>query len=170
MNAGLFDERLAVALGFISVVSALAAFTTCRSFITLVMKLGFKDPLQVKWYKAFYKYHGYYWPALWISLVLHVILALLHTQLPQIGDPDAVIHLYILVAGLVSFIAMIVLGFSCRVFGTFLNTRTGKPPLQFRLFGAFYKRHGLYWLILLATFAVHFIFAYRHIGFWPSGM
>ena len=166
-DIGLYGERLAVVLGYITLVSGLAAFATCRVCISLVEKAGFHDPLQHKWYRAIFKYHGYYWPVLWITLVLHVMTALMHTQFPQIGDPDAAIHLYILLAGLVSLIALIVLGFSCRTFGGIVNLFTGKTPLQFRLFGKFYMRHGLYWLILLAVFAVHFVFAYRHIGFWP---
>jgi len=169
-DTALYGEKLSIVLGFITAIAALATFTTCRNFIALVMKFGFMNPLQVRWYNKFYQSHGYYWPILWITLVLHIITALMHSKWPQAGAPDSVEHLNIFIAGLVSFVAMIVLGLSCRAFGVFVNTFTGQIPLEIRLFAEFYRHHGLYWFIFLTTFTVHFVFAYLHVGFWPSGV
>ena len=167
-SIGVYDERLAVILGYITLLIILAFFSTCRSFVTMITRLGMKDPQQVKWYQLMYKYHAYYWPVFWITFILHVLTALMHTDLPQFGDPDAVQHLYILASGLLSLIALIVLGFSCRIFTGIYHLFNGKSLTENHATGSFYNHHGMYWLVLLASIAVHLVFAYRHIGFWPS--
>ncbi|GEM_PF-2317969 len=167
-NLGIYDERLSVILGFITLLFVFAFFCSCRVFISLVTRLGFKDPLQFKWYQAFHKYHVYYWPVFWTTFVLHVVTALLHTELPEFGDPDAPGHLYILGSGVISFIALMALGFSCRTFGGVFHIFTGKSLPESRENSAFYRHHFLYWIVLILTIAVHLIFSYQHIGFWPS--
>ncbi len=157
-SLSIYDERLSVTLGFITLVFVLAFFTTCRSFTSLLARLGFKDSLKVGWYQTFYKYHAYYWPVFWVTFVLHVTTALMHTDLPQLGDPDAAQHLYILASGLISFVALVTLGFSCRIFASLFHLFTGKSLTEGRVNSAFYKYHPIYWLVLLVSIAVLFIF------------
>ena len=165
---GVYNERLTVIIGFVAVVLVLVVFSSCRSFASLLAGFRFKGPLQTKWYRAFYKYHAYYWPMLWLLVVLHVMTALMHTELPVAGDPDAAIHWYILGSGLIAFLSLVALGFSCRTFAGVFNILTGKSLTEGRLNGTFYGYHYLYWLVFLLATAMHLVFSYLHVGFWPG--
>ncbi len=74
-NVGLYGERLAVALGFVTLVSALATFSSCRSCLSFLGRFGLKSPIERRWYRSFYRYHGYYWWAFLFVLVLHLFVS-----------------------------------------------------------------------------------------------
>lgn len=66
------DPRLVFLLGAINIVALLLVFFSCRClagnrFVNRMMENG--------WYRKFYSRHCYYWWLLFVSVVLHVILA-----------------------------------------------------------------------------------------------
>jgi hypothetical protein len=167
-SIGLNEERLAVALGFVTLASALATFASCRSCLSFLGRLGLKSPMEMRWYRLFYRYHGYYWWIFLFALVLHILTTVMHTAIPTPGDPDAPIHWVILSFALGSLVMVGVVFFSCRSLVGFVNLFTEKGPLSGARFRSFYRYHSYYWLALILVVAGHFAGAYVHVGIWPG--
>ena len=88
-GAEVSNERVAIVPGFITLLFAAATFISCRTFINLLARVGVKNIQQNGFFHYFYKYHSYYWWAFGVAVLTHLTVALLHTGLPQAGDPDA---------------------------------------------------------------------------------
>jgi hypothetical protein len=165
--APIYNERMAIIFGFITLILGLSVFLSCRVCISWTNRLGIKNPTQIKGYSSFYKHHLYYWWAFGISLVAHIMVSTLHTGLPQGGDPDAGIHWVILGLGLFSGASTSSLFFSCRVLPRLLVMATPKQPFNNIFYRAFYKYHAYYWLLPALLVAAHLVAAYSHGGVWP---
>ncbi len=167
-NIGLYSERLAVVLGFVTLASALATFATCRTCLSFLGRLGLKIRVDAGWYRPFYKYHGYYWWVFIFALTLHFLTAVMHTAIPKAGDPDGTIHWAVLGLGFGAALMTEVVLSSCRSLTGLLNAFTGKSPVANKRFFSFYRYHAYYWLILVLAIAGHFAASYIHIGVWPG--
>lgn len=167
-GVGLYGERLAVALGFVTLASALVTFISCRSCLSFLGRFGMKNPMDMKWYRLFYRYHGYYWWVFLFVLLLHFMTALMHTAIPTAGDPDAQIHWLILSFALSSLVLVGAVLSSCRSLVGLLGLFTEKGPLSSRAYQSFYRYHSYYWLILVLAVAGHVVSAYVHTGIWPG--
>jgi hypothetical protein len=167
-NIGLNEERLAVALGFVTLASAMATLVTCRTCLSFLERLGLKSVTESKWYRGLNKYHGYYWWAFILALVLHLMSAVMHTALPKAGDPDAAIHWVILSFALGSLVMVGAVISSCRSMVGLITLFTEKGPLSGSKYNFFYRYHAYYWLFLILLIAGHFASSYMHIGFWPG--
>ena len=165
---GLFEERSAVALGFVTLAFALATFVSCRSCLTFLGRLGIKNLTETRRYRAFYRYHGYYWSAFLITLPVHLILALVHTGLPMAGDPDAPVHWVILSFALASVVSTGVVFSSCRSLVRVFALMMKRRPLINPSYRVFYGYHAYFWAVLMLAIAGHFAAANVHIGFWPK--
>jgi hypothetical protein len=163
----LYGERLAIALGFVTLLSAVVTFATCRSCVSFLGHLGLKIPMDKKWYSPFYKYHGYFWWVFLMGLFLHLLTALMHTSIPTAGDPDAQIHWIILGLGLASLVLVISVLSSCRSLVGLLNQFREKNLISAKKYQPFYRLHSYYWLILILLIAGHFASSYIHTGIWP---
>jgi hypothetical protein len=164
--AGLYGEKLAVALGFLTLVSAIVTFTSCRSFLRLFKFLHLPDPMDVKIFRPFYKYHAYYWVFL-LALFLHLVTALIHVELPTPGDPDALIHWVILGFAFGALVSLVMVLVSCRSFTGLIGFFLGKNPLTINYYSGFYRYHSLYWWLFVIAVVGHLSASYVHIGFWP---
>ena len=167
-GAGLYAERLAVALGFTTLIGAIATFATCRSCLSFLGRFGLKNPMDMRWYRQIYKYHGYYWWVFLLGLALHLLTSIMHTAIPRTGDPDTPIHWMILSFAIVSLPLLGIVLSSCRSFVGFLNLFMEKGPLNNHAFQKFYKYHSYYWLLLVLAVAGHIGSAYVHVGIWPG--
>jgi hypothetical protein len=164
---GLYGERLAVALGFVTLISAVATFATCRSCLFFLGRFGLSNLTEKRWYRPFYKYHGYFWWVFVMGLVLHLLTSLMHTAIPASGDPDAPIHWIILSLGLASLLMVIGVLASCRSLAGLVNMFREKSLLNNTKYLPFYRFHSYYWLILILLIAGHFASSYIHTGIWP---
>ena len=166
-DLGLFGERLAVALGFVTLVLFIGTGLTCRSFVPLA------DRLNITWftgsrpYKAIFRYHSFFWYGFFVVLFLHMLIGFMHTEFPQAGDPDAVQHLWILVFAVSLFISVGLTFSNCRTFMGFLRIFKGDSLLA-GFYGRFYRLHSYVWVLLLVALVGHLIASYIHIGFWPT--
>jgi cytochrome b561 len=168
-DLGIYYERIAVSLGFVTLVAALATFASCRSFITLISRYTRKSLLENKAYQSFYKYHTYYWWSFLLILIVHMLSASIHTDLlPAADDPDALQHWLILGFAFGTLVSISVQFSSCRSFAGLINFFTQKSLLRFRAYNSFYKFHAYYWWIFLAAVAGHVIAAAIHTHIWPS--
>lgn len=161
-------ERMAIALGLLTLTMALTTLTSSRSFVSLGKRLGWNFAGN-RVYKSFYRYHAYYWEAFAIILFIHVSMGLLHIVLNTfVDDPDAYLHRYVLAAGLVGLLGVGSIVTSCRSLLGFWGLVFLKNPLSLNKFQAYYKLHSYFWAIFLATVIVHFWFGYLHAGgLWP---
>jgi hypothetical protein len=162
------NERLAIVLGVVVLVLGLAVFFSCRAWVSWLRRLGVPSPTRVRGYALFYRYHLYYWWAFGVLLVAHLLVAVLHTGLPQSSDPDAGVHWRILGLGLFSGISAAVSFSSCRVLPRLAAMATPRSPLNNIAYRIFFNYHSYYWLIVGVLVALHFVFAYRHAGIWPG--
>jgi hypothetical protein len=165
--AAIYNERVAIVLGFSTLVSSIMVFLSCRTCVTGLQRLGIKNPLAMKGYALFYKYHLFYWWAFGVLLIAHLMLAALHTGLPQAGDPDAGTHWIILGMGLFSTVSAIVLFSSCRFLPGLITMATRINPIHNLTYKAFFHGHSFYWGALLLLIIVHVIVSFRHAGIWP---
>lgn len=168
IGAGLYGERLAVALGYITLTLALATFVSCRSCVSLLGHLGMRNSIEVRWYRAFYKYHGYYWPLFLFTLTLHLMTALVHTEIPTTTDPDALIHWVILSFAFSSLVFLGAVLSSCRSLVSTMSLFMEKGPMTNRVFRNYYGYHSGYWLVFILAVSGHVSSAYIHTGIWPS--
>jgi cytochrome b561 len=167
-DIGIYNERLAIALGLLTLVFALAILASCRSFAFLLNRFGVKDYTNNKPYQSFYKFHSYYWWIFWLAFVLHLMTAVTHTELPAVGDPDAGIHWLILGFGAAALVSMLIVSLSCRSIIAFSNIFTEKSLLKFKIYNSFYRYHSYYWFVFILLIAGHFTSAYIHAGIWPG--
>jgi hypothetical protein len=164
----LYGERLVIVLGFVTLLSGIATFASCRSCLSFLSRFGLKNPMEKRWYQSFYKYHGYYWWIFLMGLFLHFLTAIMHTSIPSASDPDGQIHWIILSLGFSS--ALIVGGVlaSCRSLSALLNLFREKDVMSNKKYLSFYRFHSYYWLILVILTAGHFASSYFHTGIWPG--
>lgn len=161
------DERVAIILGIATLLFGLATVTSCRSFVGLLNRAGLRAVPRSRAFQAFYRRHGAYWFIFGGLLAAHLTMAVVHTGLPQAGDPDAPRHWTILLAG-VSAGAVAASSFaSCRLLPRLLSGRELDPAKSggYRRFTHF---HGYYWAIFVAVAVTHFAVAYSHAGIWPG--
>jgi hypothetical protein len=162
------NERIVIVFGLVTLIFALAAFISCRTFVSLLVHFRLGNPSGNKVYQAFNKYHGYYWWIFGVLLLAHILMATLHTGLPVSGDPDAGIHWAILILGLVAGLNGVVVFFSCRVLPKLLAPAKSKFSLTDKVYGSFFKYHAWYWWLFILLAAAHFAVSYLHAGVWPA--
>ena len=167
-DLGIYYERIAVVLGFVTLVASLATFTSCRSFISLMSRFTNNNLLENRAYKFFYKYHSYYWWSFLVVLAIHVMSATIHTELlPGPDDPDALEHWFILGFAFGTLGSFSIQFASCRTFTSLVDFFTQKNPVKSRVFKVFYRFHAYYWWIFLLTVAGHVTAAAIHTNVWP---
>ncbi len=164
-----YDERIAIVLGYLTLISGLAVFISCRTCVSWLRHLGMKDPTTTRGYAGFYRFHLYYWWAFGVLLLIHLMMAILHTGLPQAGDPDASVHWIILGMGLFSAIAALMVFSSCRVLPRLITIATSRNPFQNIHFKTFFQNHSYFWVPLVLLAGVHIAFGFQHAGIWPGG-
>jgi len=168
-DIGLYAERLAVSLGFVTFLAGVATFTSCRSFVSLLNRTGHRGLVENKAFRGFYKYHSYYWWAFSTVLVVHMLASVMHTGIiPVPGDPDAQAHLRTLWSALAVFVLFGVQFVSCRTFTGLVDLVSQKPPLTWRIYRGFYRYHSYYWWAFLAAVIGHITFSSLHTHFWPG--
>ncbi len=166
--SGVYNERVAIALGLVTLISALLAFLSCRTCVSWLKHIGIKDPVAHRSYAAFYRYHIYYWWSFGVILVAHLMMAVIHTGLPQANEPDASVHWRILGLGLLSAVAGVVIFSSCRVLPRIIIMATRKNPVHNVAYTAFFQKHSYYWGILAFLVLGHLWLSISHAGFWPT--
>ena len=167
-QASVYSERTAIILGFVTLALALAAFASCRTFVSLLTRLGVKNPTRSQAYRGFNRYHLYYWWFFGVAFLAHVMMATFHTGLPEAGDPDAGVHWAILILGLASGISSVAVFASCRILPRLLAPTVPKLSLTNKPYRSFFGYHSYYWLALVLLVAAHFLTVYLHTGAWPA--
>jgi hypothetical protein len=168
VSLSVYSERLAVILGLITLVTALAVFFTCRTGMGLLKRVGLSRITQSRAYRAFNRYHSYYWGLLGLVLVIHLMSAIMHLGFNNSGDPDAYLHRYSVIFGLTALLALLVLAFSCRGISALLKLFSEKKVQNIRFLGFLYRFHNYYWMLFLVLIAAHFTAGFLHSGWWPS--
>jgi hypothetical protein len=166
-DVGLYGERVAVVMGFITLASFIAMGLTCRSFVAFTNRIGLGKLTSSRPYLTFYRYHSYYWWLFWFMLLLHLVTGLMHTEIPKAGDPDAAIHWAILIMAISVLITMGLVFSSCRTFVSMFKALKGRDPLEGD-YQKFYRLHSYLWAALLLALLGPLIASYIHIGFWPT--
>ncbi len=163
-----YNERIAIILGLVTLALLLAVFFSCRTFISFLQRLGLKDPTGNRIYHAFSSRHAYYWWFFGVAVMSHFLISVLHTGLPQNGDPDASVHWAILGLGFVSALSSTAVFFSCRIYPRFVSPLTPKISMTNLIYRKFFKFHADYWLIIAIFAGVHFAVSFIHAGVWPQ--
>jgi hypothetical protein len=162
------NERIAIILGFITLTLALTVFASCRICLMTFKRLGLSKPLESAAYQRFYSFHSYYWWLFGVFLLSHLSQALIHTGLPQAGDPDAGAHWIILGFGFCGMLTSATTFLSCRLFFRLSGMLKIRQIARSSAFLAFYRPHTYYWLLFFLLVAAHFAEAFRHAGVWPG--
>jgi hypothetical protein len=163
-----YNERLAVILGLITLLLALTVFFSCRIGIKLLNKIGLREMVAGKRYRQFLKYHNYYWWAFWLIFVIHLMAAITHLGFNTAGDPDAYLHKYSVILGILAVLTLLIVRFSCYGIAAMVRLFSDRPPTDFKIISAVYKYHAYYWMAFVLLIAAHFTAGYRHSGWWPT--
>jgi hypothetical protein len=167
--AALNNEHTAIILGYLTLLSAIMLLASCRVIPSILHRFH-QDPMKSRFYRAFNKWHNYYWWIFGITLILHFMTAFFHTSFPVSSDPEAPVHWVILALGFSSLLFFIMVLFSCRIITTFWDYFAGKSPMGNSFVKWFYSRHGLWWWLFILSFVAHVAVAYAHTGIWPSSL
>ncbi len=167
-QSAIYNERVAIILGLATLTLALAAFTSCRTFVSLLTRLGVRNPTDNVAYQTFNKRHLYYWWFFGVLALAHVMMSTFHTGLPEAGDPDAGVHWIILALGLASALSGVALFSSCRLSPKLLAPVIPKLSLASQAYRSFFGYHSHYWWVFAVLVAVHFAASYLHAGIWPG--
>ena len=168
IQVSIYNERLAIVLGILTLVLALATFASCRSCMVFLNRFGLGSFTRRKGYQTFYKTHAYLWWTLWFVLAMHVMVGVMHAASSIPGDSDAYVHWRVIWSGLGGLV--LVGGFvltSCRSFTHALDFTINRSSLKNRVYRVFNRYHSYYWLIFLLIAAGHFVLGYLHAGVWP---
>ena len=165
----IYNERLAIVLGLITLLLAVTSFISCRTCVSWLKYLGLQNITTSRGYETFNRYHIYYWWAFGVFLTSHVLVAVAHTGWPQAADPDAGIHWSILGIGALSSLSSGIVFSSCRVLPRLAAMASSKSPISNPGYRFFFKYHTYYWGIFLSLAVVHFAISYSHAGIWPGG-
>jgi hypothetical protein len=163
-----YNERLAVILGIITLLVALTLFFSCRICIKTLNKIGLQKIVASKRYRGFLKYHTYYWWAFWLIFVIHLLAAIMHLGFNTAGDSDAYLHKYSVIFGISAILTILLVSFSCYGIATLVRLFSDRSPTDFKLIDAVYKYHAYYWTLFLLLIAAHFTAGYLHSGWWPT--
>jgi len=162
-----YNERLAIILGLITLSCALATFVSCRSCFSLFNRVGLKSITGTRAYRVFYRYHWYYWWAFLFVFALHAITGAMHVGLSA-RDPDVYLHQYVLWSGIAAFAGVSIVISSCRSLVSLADMFRDKPSLTNNGYRLFYGRHAYYWILFFLLTAAHFAVGYIHAGIWPQ--
>jgi hypothetical protein len=162
----LYNERLAIVLGFVTLAAAVGVMASCR-LVPFVLCALHKDPSQSRFYQRLSRWHAYFWWIFIMVAVLHIFTAFFHTGFPKSGDSDAGVHWVILGLAFTSLVFFPLVLSTCRIVIPFWNVIGGKSPLGNRFYKWFYTRHGLWWWPWALAFLGHVAVAYAHTGIWP---
>ena len=166
-QSAIYNERMAIVLGLVTLGFAVAAFVSCRTFVSMIGYLGIKN-LGKSWaYERFNRYHFYYWWLFGVSMLAHLMMGTFHTGLPQAGDPDGGSHWAILILGTVGALSGIALFTSCRISPRLLSPQIPRLSLANKAYKSFFKYHSYYWIIFGISVTAHFAVSYLHAGIWP---
>jgi hypothetical protein len=166
-SAAIYNERVAIILGLITLLAALATFASCRTlfFIFKFFKIA---PVQNRAYQLFSRYHSYYWFIFGFALVAHLMMAIFHTGLPQAGDQDAGAHWAILILGFCGMLSAAVLFTTCKISPRLIAPVAPKLSLKNKAYRTVYQYHSYYWLTFALLIAGHFAISFLHAGIWPK--
>jgi hypothetical protein len=170
VSLSVYNERLAVVLGFMTLLSVLTVFLSCRTCVKMLNKIGLKRMVSHKSYQTFLKYHTYYWWLFWLIFVLHLMAAIMHLGFNTAGDQDAFLHKYSTIFGVSALLTVIVVSVSCRGIATLVRLFSERKFTDFKLISVVYKYHTYYWTIFFLLTASHFTAGYLHSGWWPTGI
>jgi hypothetical protein len=153
---------LVLLLGIGVLISGVAVFTSCRSFASLFHLIQPGNSLRARLYKAYYKYHSFYWVAFWYVLAMHLLVTITHVGLPNVSDPFFRAHQVVFFTALGNAFLVLVVLTSCRSFASILNFFINRSPLANRKFKRFYQFHSYFWWFLGISLCGHIVFGVIH--------
>jgi hypothetical protein len=153
---------LIVSLGLGILLSGIAVITTCRNFAGFFHLLQGKDSFKTRLYKAYFKFHSYYWVAFFLLLILHLLVTIPHLGLPSPGEPFKLAHWVAFYSSIANFVLVLAVFTSCRSFLGLYNLFTARTPLDGSFFKRFYNIHVILWVLLIASVVVHIIAGIIH--------
>jgi hypothetical protein len=151
----IYIHWLILALGIGILVSGIAVITTCRNVAGFFHLLKAGDSFKTWVYRAFFRYHSYYWVAFLLFLLLHLLATIFHVGWPYAGEPYHLAHLVVFYTSIVNFILALVVFCSCRSFLNLIGLFSSKNPLSGSFFKRFYNLHSILWVILAVSFIAH---------------
>jgi hypothetical protein len=164
-----YNERLAIILGIVTLVLAIATLASCRSCLLWLNRFGFSGFVKSRPYQNFYKIHTYVWWAFSFFIAMHLMVGGMHATYSVVpGDSDAYVHWQIIFSGLGGFVLILIVLSSCRAFAHTLDFLMNRPSLKNSAYLLFYRYHSYYWWIFFLVVIGHFILGYLHAGIWPG--
>jgi hypothetical protein len=158
----IYIHWLVLALGIGIFISSLAVISTCRNIAGYFHLLQRNKSPGGRLYLTFFKYHSYYWVALGLFLVLHLMATIVHVGIPVAGEPYKLAHQLVFYAS----ISNLVLGFlvftSCRSFLSLISLFFSKNPLTGSGFKKYSKYHSVIWWLFSFSLFIHIIAGIIH--------
>jgi hypothetical protein len=158
----IYIHWLILSLGVGILLSGIAVITTCRSIAGFFHLLQGKDTFKTRLYKAYFKFHSFYWVAFFLLLILHLLVTIPHIGIPSPGEAYALAHWVAFYSSIANFLLVLVVFASCRSFISLYNLFSSGSPLKGGFFKRFYNWHALIWVLLLASVIIHIVSGIVH--------
>ncbi len=149
-------------LGIGILLSGIAVISTCRSVAGVFHLLKPGNSLKTRLYRAYFRFHSYYWVAFVMFLLLHLMVTIVHIGLPAAGEPYHLAHQVAFYTAIVNLIIILVVFTSCRSFISLAGLFSSRDPLSNGNYKRFYGFHSILWMIFLVSFVVHIIAGMIH--------
>jgi cytochrome b561 len=153
---------LILSLGLGVFISGFAVLTSCRIFAGTFIGSDSQNSASMKFYRAYRRYHPYYWVIFWLVIVLHLMATIYHLRLPIAGEPYLFAHRIVIFTALANIFFILVVLSSCGSFANFLGFFTNRSPLANNAYRRFYKYHSYSWWALGISLSLHITFGMVH--------
>jgi hypothetical protein len=168
-TVAVYNERLAIILGIVTLLLALFTLASCRSCWMWLNRSGFRGLSQTRPYQTLYKSHTYLWWTFTFFIAMHLMVGSMHAVYSIIpNDPDAYMHWRIIFSGVGGFALILIVLSSCRAFAHTLDFLIGRSALKNTVYRIFYQYHAYYWGVFILAVIAHFALGYLHAGVWPG--
>lgn len=158
----IYVHWLILTLGIGVFLSGLALISTCRSIAGYFHLLRPGQSPRPRFYLTYFKYHSYYWVALGLFLVLHLMATLAHVGIPAAGEPYGLVHQLVFYASISNLILGLLVFTSCRSFLSLLSLFFSKNPLAGSRFKRYFSYHAVIWWLFFFSVCIHIIAGIIH--------
>ena len=153
---------LILSLGIGILFSGGAVLGSCRSIASFFRLLKENQSFGAKFYRIFYKYHSTYWYVFWCVLAMHLLVTVIHVQLPVAGEPYHLSKQFVFFSSIANFSLVLIVLFSCKSFARVLDIIMSKSALTNRYYRQFYRYHSYFWWLLSISLITHIAFGIYH--------
>jgi hypothetical protein len=153
----IYTHWLIFALGIGILVFGAAVYFSCRSFAIFFKIPWSKNSFWIRFYTVFYRYHSYYWNIFWFILILHLLVTIPHSGIPNPLAPFFRAQQVSFYSSIVNFVCVAAVLLSCRSISAFFSFFGADNLKSLNAYKKFYKYHSYIGMVLAVSVGTHIV-------------